>query len=222
MLRRILLAALVAGVAAGVVASLLQFFKVWPVILAAEVYEEAANAANEHAASDNDWQPTDGLQRIGFSVLFNVLAGFGFALILNALFALRRALGHLVEWREGVLWGIGGFAAVIFAPSLGLPPEAPGMLGADLAARQMWWVGTALATAAGLGGLVLGANWRWRALGLLLIVLPHVVGAPQAEAEHGGLPAMLAMHYVTATLVAGALFWLVLGGVSGWMQRRLG
>ncbi len=227
MLRKIVLAALVAGFVAGLVVTAVQAAKVWPLIAAAEEFEEAAQAANPaHAQDDEAWSPAAGVERIGLTLLFNIIAGFGFALMLNGFIALRRALGHAIDPTRGLLWGVAGFVAFALAPSLGLPPEAPGVVGADLVHRQLWWGGTALATAGGLGALVFARSTAWRVAGALLVLLPHIIGAPHLPhdaAEHAGaLPASLAAQYVSATLVATAVVWAVLGSVSGWMQRRLG
>ena len=226
MLRKILLAALVAGAVAGLVVTAFQAAKVWPLIVAAEEFEGSQSAASSAHVHDDAWSPADGFERTGLTLLFNVIAGFGFALMLNALIALRRSLGHAIDPGRGLLWGIAGFVAFVLAPSLGLPPEAPGVVGADLVQRQLWWGGTALATAAGLAAFVFGRGAAWRIAGALLLVVPHVIGAPHppdaAGVEAGALPASLAAQYVSATLVATAVFWAVLGGVSGWMQRRLG
>ncbi|HSE77862.1 MAG TPA: CbtA family protein [Alphaproteobacteria bacterium] len=226
MLRKILLAALVAGAVAGLVVTVFQAAKVWPLIVAAETFEQAQPAANSAQAHDGAWSPADGVERTGLTLLFNVIAGFGFALVLNALIALRRSLGHGIDPGRGLLWGIAGYVALVLAPSLGLPPEAPGVVGADLLQRQVWWSGTALATAAGLAAFVFGRGSAWRIAGVLLMIVPHIIGAPHppdtAAVEAGALPPSLAAQYVSATLVATAVFWAVLGGVSGWMQRRLG
>ena len=227
--RRILVTALVAGAAAGIAVSAVQALHVWPLILAAEVYEEAAHAVGAGADIGHEaeaWSPADGLPRIGFTVLFNVLAGVGFALMLNAVLTLRRAAGHAIDAGRGVVWGAAGFAVFALAPSLGLPPEVPGLASADLALRQAWWIATVIASGAGIAGMVFGGNLVWRILGALLLIAPHVVGAPHPllEAGHEGaaVPAELAARFAGATLAATALFWLVLGGVSGWLQRRLG
>jgi predicted cobalt transporter CbtA len=50
--------------------------------------------------------------------------------------ALAARSGHDLDARRGLLWGLGGFAALHLAPAVGLPPELPGMASADLAARQ--------------------------------------------------------------------------------------
>jgi len=101
-----------------------------------------------------------------------------------------------------------------------LPPELPGMAAADLVDRQVWWVATALASAAGLACLAFARPVWAKALGLVVLVIPHVVGAPR-PADVGAVPAELAAEFVVASLLAAAMFWLVLGGVSGWLHRRM-
>lgn len=213
MLRRVLSTALIAGFMAGVLVSLVQSLTVTPLILEAETYEDTA-AADEDAA----WVPGDGTKRLAYTVLADILVGVGFALLLAAGFALR---GGSVDLRAGVLWGLGGFAAFALAPALGLPPEPPGMATADLAARQAWWLGTVAASAGGLALVVFAGGTGLRALGVAAIVAPHLIGAPHP----GGLavdplPAALAARFVAASLVTSAVFWVVLGGLSGWLYRR--
>lgn len=226
MLRRLLTIALVAGLTAGAASTLLHAAKLWPLIAAAERYEHAhapgAPAhAHDHGQDADAWAPADGFERIAFSALFNVLVGFGFALLLNGALALRGiAGGGPPDVRTGVAWGLAGFACFALAPALGLPPELPGMAAAELAGRQAWWVFTALATAGGLALLVYARGNLWKAAGTALLVLPHAVGAPRPEGT-GAVPAELAAEFVAASLIAAAVFWVVLGGVSGWMHRRL-
>lgn len=236
MLRRLLVIAVIAGAAAGLVASALQGAKLWPLIAAAEVLEQgasqdhAAGAAHApthapHANSHDDegWAPEDGAERIAYTVLFNILTGFGFALLLNGALALRATVaqgGGPLNAGTGALWGVAGFVSFALAPALGLPPELPGMVAADLLERQVWWGFAAVATAAGLALLVWPRSFAWKALGIVVLVLPHVAGAPHGEG-HGTVPAELAAEFVAASLVAAAAFWLVLGAVSGWLHRRL-
>lgn len=238
-LRRILTAGLLAGVVAGIAFTAVQQVKVVPLILAAEVYEtgEAAPAhshdgaidAHDHAtahAHDADaWSPEDGAERIAYTVLANILTGVGYGCILVAgmVFA-----GRALDWRRGLLWGLAGFAAFAVAPALGLPPELPGMAAADLAGRQLWWIATALASLAGLGLIVFaplptkGAKFRVAAVtaGVALILLPHVIGAPEHAAEAGAVPAELAARFAVASLIAQAAFWAVLGAVAGYLIGR--
>lgn len=228
--RSIVFAAAIAGLAAGVVVSVAQHFGTVPLILKAEVYERAAeadeaaapavspgaaahnHADHDHAAADAAaWEPAEGFQRNAFTVLANVLTGAGFALVLAGIFSLR---GRPVGWHEGLLWGLGGFAALTVAPGLGLPPELPGVPAAALEARQIWWVATAAATAGGLALIaLLRAPWA-AVLGVVLIALPHVIGAPQLEDMHTNVPESLSHRFVVAVTVTSLLFWTVLGSLT--------
>ena len=77
----------------------------------------------------------------------NLVTAIGFALLLVAA---SEFAGGIAGWRQGLLWGLAGFAVFTLAPGLGLPPELPAMPAAELGARQVWWFGTVAATAAGL------------------------------------------------------------------------
>jgi cobalt transporter subunit CbtA len=223
MLRRILLVAVIAGAVAGLLATAVQSVRLWPLIAAAERFEQTGEA-HQHgdAAHDQEWLPEDGVERIAFTALFNVLAGFGFALLLNGALALRQAVlrGSAPDTATGALWGLAGFACFALAPALGLPPELPGMQAPELVDRQVWWVAAALGSVAGLSLLVFARAAVWKALGVVVLVAPHVIGAPHTS-ETGGVPAELAAQFVVASLAAAAVFWVVLGAVSGWLHRRL-
>jgi cobalt transporter subunit CbtA len=217
--RRVFLAAILAGLAAGLLVTVLQAAKLSPLIAAAEVYEAAAMPS---AAHDEAWEPSTGIERTGFTLFANILIAVGFGLLLSGGFALRKILsGVEVGAPQGLLWGLAGFAAFALAPSLGLPPALPGSAEADLLARQSWWIGTALATAAGIALIAFAQRWWPRAVGALAILLPHAIGAPTAPLG-GVTPATLAGEFAAASLVIAALFWLALGGLCGWFYDRLG
>lgn len=228
MLLRILLVAVIAGAVAGLVATVVQASRIWPLIAVAEGYEEAGAAAHQHGDAavphehEHEWQPAEGAERIAFTALFNILAGFGFALLLNGALVLRQAVlrGAAPDMATGALWGLAGFACFALAPSFGLPPELPGMEAADLIDRQLWWAATALASAGGLALLVYAKPLLSKALGVAMLVAPHVIGAPHTH-ETGSVPGELAAQFVAASLLAAAAFWVVLGVVSGWLHRRL-
>lgn len=221
MFRPIFFSALLAGLIAGVFTWGLQAFHVVPLILEAEQYEIAdtatATAATTGAEEHEAWAPNDGLERNAFTLLADVLTAVGFGLLITAGLAIKGG----VDWRKGLLWGLGGYAAVHLAPALGLPPEVPGAMAAELVARQGWWLFTAALTAAGLGLVAFAPRLWWKAAGIALIVLPHIIGAPQPEAYGSQVPAELASAFVAATLVVNALFWLLLGGASGFFFQRL-
>ena len=173
--RRIVLAAALAGLIAGLAATLAHAFSTVPLIFQAETYEEAA-PAHEH---DHGWQPEDGVERTSLTVLADVLTGVGFGLLLVSAYTLR---GRDVGWREGLCWGLAGFATFSLAPGLGLPPELPGTAAAPLLDRQLWWLATAAATGGGLALILLRRGPAAVVAGLALLALPHLVGAPVPEA----------------------------------------
>ena len=206
MITRTLLTGLLAGLAAGAVLTLLYIGKILPLILAAEGYEQGVDAALSAP-----------FMRYFDTFLFNILNGVGFGLLLAAALVMR---GRRTGIGQGVLWGAAGFAVFVLAPAAGLPPELPGSIRAPLEERQIWWLFTAAATAGGIGLQVFQARRMWKGAGVLLIFLPHIVGAPQSDVYAGILPAELAASFIGATLGAMALFWVVLGGVAGYCHDR--
>lgn len=212
------MAALLAGIIAGIALSAVQVPFVTPLILEAERYEAAAmqghahEDAHEHAGAETKVFS----ERTFLTLGANLLTAIAFALLLNAGLGLAGKGG----WRAGLFWGLGGFAAFYLGPSIGLPPELPGRVAADLFARQLWWFGAAAATGAGLFLCVRFRKSLWALLGVLLILLPHAIGAPDAGAP-GTAPESLARTFVAATLFANFLFWVTLGIASGILQARL-
>ncbi|MBL4690704.1 MAG: CbtA family protein [Rhodospirillales bacterium] len=209
MYARIVLTALAGGLVAGVFLWGAHMTLTSPLIAAAEVFETGV----AHPES------SDAFRRHGLALLMDVLAGIGFAFLLTGAISLS---GQDVDWRRGMLWGLCGFAAFYVAPSLGLPPKLPGMQTAALDARQAWWLATAAATAVGLGLALLSTSPVLKALGVVLIVLPQGIGAPAmtSSSSPGGVPAELAAQFVITTTVATGLFWMVLGGLSGYFYNR--
>jgi cobalt transporter subunit CbtA len=127
----------------------------------------------------------------------------------------------MTGWRQGVFWGLAGFAVFTLAPGLGLPPELPGMPSAELDARQIWWAGTALATAVGLALMVFRRSLPHTNIAILLIVGPHVIGAPKPESFETAVPGGLAHDFVVAVAVTSLLFWIMLGATAGYFRSRL-
>lgn len=210
-LRELVLPALAAGIAAGAVATVLQQLFLVPLILQAETLEAA-----EQVRAASAWEPQAGLERALYTLLFNCLGAFGFALLLAGCYALRGG----VSWPLGLLWGLAGFASFSAAPALGLPPELPGAAAADLSARQSWWIATALGTAAGLACLFLARPPGMRVLGLLLIGAPHLVGAPHPPDVHSSMPEDLDRAFSIGSLAVSAVMWLILGAVTAALAPR--
>lgn len=230
MFRSIVFSAVLAGLIGGAVATVAQAVRVTPLIREAETYETAARSPPNPAAAqghggehvhDHDgataWAPDGVLQTTLATLGANILAGVGFALLLTAGMALQGRTG----WYTGLLWGMAGFASFTLAPAAGLLPELPGMAAADLLDRQIWWIGTALATAGGLALISLVRRLGWAAIGAVLIVAPHLIGAPRAMGPGVGLPDELIVAFGIASIVTNLLFWAALGIASGILYERL-
>ena len=157
------------------------------------------------------------MERTISTTLTSLGAGIGFALLLTACYALRGR----VNWQQGVVWGFAGFVAFNVAPALGLPPELPGAAAADLDARQFWWVATVVLTGGGLATIVFAPGY-FRLIGVVPLILPHLVGAPQPE-QHGGLvPAELEQTFIYVSLLTNGGFWTVLGASTAYFFDRFG
>lgn len=214
-IRRLLLTGIGAGLLAALAVSLVQALTTTPLILEAERYELGA-AAGQGDHSPAPVEVEAGFFRVAGTVGANLVAGAGFGLLLVAAFTLR---GESPDPRRGILWGLSGFVAFALAPSLGLPPELPGSMSAALPARQLWWLATVVVTAIGLWTAAFGSRSAW--LALMLLPLPHLVGAPQSATLGGVVPPELAAHFVAASLVTAAIFWATLGASAAWLNSRL-
>lgn len=234
-LRNIIFVAALAGFAAGAVMTLLQLFATVPLILQAETYEEAeatapavagghehadhaaAMAPAEHAHDADAWAPANGFERTAFTALANIVTAVGFGLLLVAA---SEFAGGISTLRQGLLWGLAGFATFTLAPGLGLQPELPAMPAADLVARQVWWVTCVGLTGAGLALLAFGRpNWLPLVGGVLLVV-PHLIGAPQPASFETPIPEGLHHQFVVAATVTNLVFWLVLGAVTSLVRPQ--
>lgn len=233
------LAALIAGILAGLILGGIQYVRVTPLILAAEVYE---TAVHDHGGVEQDqaqacvenmpgmkmcddagqqpgqqqWQPRDGFQRTFFTTVASMMAGAGFAAMLLGVSLLTSTP---ITPANGLIWGLCGFLAVQVAPGAGLPPELPGMPVADLYARQIWWIGTIAATGAGLYLIAKQRRAPWLGLAIVLIALPHLIGAPLASDHHSAVPASLAAAFASNTVAAAAVFWCLIGTFLGLASR---
>jgi len=222
--RETVLAAVVAGLIAALVFTVVQSVWVAPLILQGETYEEAAEAAPhsheaaEHHHDENEWKPEDGWQRMLFTFGANLLMGIGYAFVLVSLYLLWREPRNVLG---GAVYGLAGFLVFFAAPGLGLPPELPGTAAAELGIRQQWWAMTAAATAIGLFLLFSQKHWPLRLLGIVVVIAPHFVPAPQPAVESSLTPADLQSQFRVATTIANGVFWLALGVASGVAYRKL-
>lgn len=250
MLQRLLTSALIAGAAAGLIAALLQLVFVQPVLLHAELYEggerthfaapsehdhgtgaepaEAAGADHDHAAGEaHDHGETAGVPGIGFdaprdglSILFSIMVYAGYGLMLVAVMALAENPGHRITARQGLIWGIAGFAAVQMAPAFGLSPELPGMAAAEIGGRATWWIATVIATGIGLWLIAFGKNWAAWVAAVALILAPHIIGAPHPHDFTGPTPPELAAQFAGRAIGVGLAVWVVLGLLTATLWSR--
>ena len=211
MIGRVVLAALLAGIAAGLIMGIIQHVRLTPLILEAERLETPQTVAAHSHGEDHDhggWHPADGWQRSLATALTTVMAGAAFAAVLAGISLLS---GMAITRCNGMVWGLCGFLAVTLAPAMGLPPELPGMAAGDLTMRQVWWVATVALTAAGIY-LIVRRREAWAvAIALVLIILPHAVGAPPPVHAESTVPAELAARFTANAIAANAVFWLLIG-----------
>ncbi|CAM5773177.1 CbtA family protein [Bosea minatitlanensis] len=242
MVTRVLAVSILAGLLAGLVVAALQHVTTTPLILQAETYENAMSegpgaplafaqgqariilAHNHEAGAGHDeaeWKPEDGPQRLLFTSAATIGTAIGFAALL---LAGMLAAGDTIDQRRALIWGACGFLACGLAPGMGLAPELPGAAAAALQERQLWWLGTAVATALGLF-LFLRYQAPWlKLLAVVVILLPHLVGAPHAPTPESKVPAELAAHFTSLSLGIQAALWLVtafaVGTLWPWLGRR--
>lgn len=242
MIKRMLAGGILAGFAAGLLAALLHFAFVQELILLGEQYESGAlvhfdraaeapaaavghdhagdEASADHAHAAVAAEDPGTFRRNALTVLFTALIYAAYGLLLVAGLAVAEQLGRNVSAGEGVLWGIAGFAAFQLAPAMGLPPELPGSVAADIGARQVWWLGTVLATGAGLALLGYGRGGLAAALGGALLAAPHVIGAPRLDEFYGIAPPELAAEFAARVLGVGLVTWTVLGWLAGQLWSK--
>ena len=229
--RAIVFSAVLAGLIVGCFVTVAQHLSIVPLILRAEVYERQVEAkehvhataapgmaaAHEHDHGAAAWEPADGFERNAYTALFNVVEWIGFGLLLNGAFVLMR---RDATWREGFLWGLGAFVVFVVAPGIGLPPELPGVPGAALLDRQLWWAATVIATAAGLMLIACRRTPIAAVLAIAVIAAPHLLGAPRLAEVETNIPEMLSRQFIVAVTLTALPCWALLGGLTGHFYRR--
>ena len=203
----------------GLVLTGAQSFFVLPIIAEAESYEHAIDSGVSSAknAVSAHGDAAHSHPRIVWTAISNVGLGVGFGLLMTAVLSFRSR----VSWREGLLWGLGGYATFFFAPALGLPPELPGTTLTALAPRQLWWLLAVTFTGVGLLLLILGSPGWVKVVGAALLPLPHLVGVPRPESYSSAAPEALTSVFFVHTAIVNAIFWLLLGAVSALCLHRV-
>lgn len=210
MFRALTFSAVAAGCAGGLIVSVFQWAVVTPLIIEAEVFEHGITASHGFTSID--------FSRTALTTLASVVYGAGLALVLLGLMTI---IGEKIHVRSCLTWGLAGFFAVGLAPALGLPPVVPGIPEAPLIDRQIWWTGTVLATGLGLWAISRQKGLVWIVAGTAAIIAPHLIGAPHVALVASDVPAALAAHFVSASLVASLLLWVCISGTAGLTFEKL-
>ncbi|TBX23529.1 hypothetical protein TK43_12085 [Roseovarius sp. JS7-11] len=228
MLMRMLAGGLIAGFAAGLFATVLHFAFVQDIILHAELYESGElvhfgepmghgeEAGHDDHGGHGGASEGSAFTRNLLTVLFTGLIYAGYGLVLVAGYQVAGLFGRTITPQEGVLWGIAGFAAFQLSPAMGLAPELPGAIGADITLRQYWWLGTVVATAGGLALIGYGRGVLTVIAGATLVALPHAIGAPVLDEFYGYAPPELAAEFSARVLGVALAVWALLG----WLTAR--
>lgn len=215
--RKLFFVAVVSGAIAGLALFFLQHYTTFPLIEKAEVYESAAEKLNPHHHEAEAWQPREGMERTLYTAAASTLTGIGFALAFWGLMALRPSSPTI---GKGLLWGLAAFVCVNLAPAWGLPPQPPGVPVADLYARQLWWISAVATAAVGLWLLSRrNSPVPLRLLGILIMIPPHIIGAPVAIGT-SEVPAALIREFALASIFSMGCFWGVLGAAGGFLFQR--
>ncbi|MBW3243932.1 CbtA family protein [Epibacterium sp. DP7N7-1] len=222
MFGRILTSALFAGAAAGLIAALLQLFFVQPVLLHAELYEsgELVHFGGEAVSAHPDLPGLfDEPMRNLLSILFTMLTYTGYALVMVALMSQAERQGHEITARHGIIWGLAGFVAFHFAPGLTLAPEVPGVAAADVGARQVWWVATVASAGVAMWLIAFGGNLVAYVIAALLLIAPHVIGAPEPDSFTGPVPTEIGALFAARAFGVGMAAWVLLGAFCAYFWQ---
>lgn len=239
MLTRVFAVGLLAGLLAGLIVALLQAYTTTPIIIAAERYEHAVSPSpsasldgearlilvhsghdHDEAAEANEWAPADGIERTLYTSAATIGTAIGFAMIL---LAGMLAAGDRITEPTALAWGAAGFAAAGLAPAMGLAPEVPGLVAADLIARQQWWLMTCAMTAPALWLFLRGQSPWLRLLAIPVLLAPHLWGAPHVAPDASArVPAELAARFAAVSLAVQCVLWIATGFFVGFLWQRIG
>ena len=211
MFRDLLLVGLLAGVIAGSLLSVLQYFSVLPIIREAERYENQITVSgmpdHGHEQGSPEWQPAEGGERLGFTWLANMAVASGFGLIMAGLMGVRKPS----DWIHAIIFGLSGYYAFFLAPAVLLTPELPGVDTPDLQSRQLEWFSIVLLSLAGIGAMASSTRVPLRMIGVTLLIAPFVLIGRHEPEYSVPVPADLKSVFALMTGFSNLIFWLSLG-----------
>lgn len=240
--RNIVFSAVVVGIIAGSLYGLFQQLQINPIIYAAEAYEvnsaeikaggHAHGSGSVQAAHDHGeaWAPNDGVERILSTLVANILVAIAFSLLMISVMSLHNLKSNKprLNCKTGIIWGAGLMLSIFVAPSLlGLHPEIPGTISQALGQRQIWWVISVLATAAGLLLLYYGSA-VFKITAVAWLALPQILGAPvssthgYANTDPAAIEALhqLSNQFVIMTTIGMTIFCTLIGALCGFACSR--
>ena len=194
----------------------IQSIKIIPLILQAEKYEggniniyDKSNEIKKIINKDTEeehWKPENGFERLFYTVIANIFLSIGLSFILCAVYLFLDDL----RVEKGIFVGIVGYISFFVLPSLGLEPEIPGTLAAPLHDRQIWWIFTVIVSSVGFIIIFFNKNTFYKLLGVILILIPHIIGAPIPLQEGGTASQKMLYEFINAAYIANGLFWIIL------------
>ena len=158
--------------------------------------------------------------RDSLSIIFTMLIYAGYSLVTVSAMALAEQRGNVLSTKQGIIWGIAGFIAVHFAPGFTLAPEVPGVAAADVYARQIWWFATVASAVAALWFIAFGSGMVTYGIAVLLLLAPHMIGAPEPDTFTGPVPTELGALYAARAFGVGMAAWVLLGIFSAYFWQR--
>lgn len=223
MFTRIAVSALFAGTVAGLIASLLQLIFVQPILLHAELYEtgELVHFGEETISAFQDLGGIE-IMRDTLSIVFTIMIYTAYAFILIAAIAYSEERGNKVDARQGIIWGIAGFISVHLAPGFSLAPEVPGVAAADVYARQFWWFPTVIAASVAMWLIAFSKNRMMWGLACILLIAPHIIGAPEPSVFEGPVPTELGALFAARAFGVGLAAWVLTGLFAGYFWHKEG
>lgn len=233
MLAAYALRGLKAGAVAGLAFGLFVALVASPLVAVAEERAGHHDADHEHAGEPGHAHVAVGpleVETTTLSTLTNLLGGVGWGLLLGvgfgvAFYLLEPAVPGAGDTRIYLL-GAAGLLTVSVAPWLAVPPQPPGVEGAALDVRGLWYGGMVLAGA--LACLTAGTAYsRLRTRGRRPVVAGAVAAVPLAAlplvtlvAPATGGSGSFAAAYRGVVLAGQVGLWLVLALAFGWFHRR--
>jgi predicted cobalt transporter CbtA len=232
-LGRILLYAIIAGLAAGLLVTVFHAIVTEPVIDQAIALEEQQAAAQESTAAHSHEEPivSRAFQKSAGLLLGYVLYGLTWALFFTLVFfPLQGWLARVGPWRGALLLAALAWWAIVLVPFIRYPANPPAVGDpATIDYRQNLYLTLLLLSAAGtalavwLGGRLAQQlrqpRWLITCAALLVVGVALVVLMP-ANPDAITAPAELISAFRIRSLLGLTLYWAAFGAAFGWLAQR--